>query len=194
MVQTPGWLVRPAILRFLVALAALLGSPAAAWAQAPTATPTTTSATPTLLSGGQGPRLPFIGPSTPPPDPEGPPRDTSTLPPGRTARCRWDLRGAWEVSGRQTDPSASTYRAQLNLRQYGNYLTADKSGQAITYYGVCSGDRVELDAYSGDQLVGAYTGTVSGNGRRIESTWVLYTPDYSAGYETLTAASPPATR
>ena len=100
----------------------------------------------------------------------------------------------WESSGRQTDPTANTYQAQVSFRQYGNYLTATKSGQSITYYGVCSGDRLELDAYSGDQLVGAYTGTVSGNGRRIESTWVLNSPEYSAGYETLTATAPPGTR
>lgn len=183
----------------LVALVALLGVPAAARAQTPTATSTQTTVTPTvvvptLLPGGQGPRSPFFGPAAAPPDSEGPPRDSSTMPPGRAARCRWDLRGAWDANGRQTDPTANTYQAQLTFRQYGNYLMAVKSNQAITYYGVCSGDRLELDAYSGDQLVGAYTGTVSGNGRRIESTWVLYSPEYSAGYETLTAASLPATR
>ena len=141
---------------------------------------------------GQGPRFPTFGPSIAPPEAEGPPRTTSTLPAGRGARCRWALGGAWESRGQQTDPSPNVYSARLVLRQYGNYLVGEQLGDGITYYGVCSGDRVELDAYNGDTYVGAQTGTVSANGRRIESTWVLYSPEYAAGYETLTAAGRPA--
>ncbi|HLI27729.1 MAG TPA: hypothetical protein VKZ60_11685 [Chloroflexota bacterium] len=81
----------------------------------------------------------------------------------------------------------NTYGGRLLVHQYGNYLVIEQLGENLTYYGVCSGDRVELDAYQGDTFVGMQTGTVTANGRRIESTWVLYTPDYAAGYETLTA-------
>jgi hypothetical protein len=136
---------------------------------------------------GQGPRFPQLGPSAPPPDSEGPARSTSALPPGRSAPCRWDLRGVWESRGRQTEPVQNTYTARLIFHQYGNYLVVEQPADGLTYYGICSGDRIELDAYSGDTFVGAQTGTVTGNGRRIEAAWVLYTPEYAAGYETLTA-------
>src|SRR6478736_1464022 len=98
----------------LLALAALapLALPSSAAAQTPVAAASTTT---TQLSGGQGPRSPFVGPSAPPPDGEGPPRDASTLPPGRSARCRWDLRGGWASSGRRTDPTADSYSGRLNV-------------------------------------------------------------------------------
>jgi hypothetical protein len=140
------------------------------------------------VPAGQGPRFPYIGPTVAPPDAAGPPSAASAPAPGRTARCRWDLAGTWEGRGQQTDPSSRDYSTRLTIRQFGNYLIADQSSDGVTYFGVCSGDRVELDAYSGDAYVGAQTGTVSGNGRRIESTWVLYRPDYAAGYETLTGS------
>jgi hypothetical protein len=157
-----------------VALALLFCSVGDGWAQG---------------AAGQGPRFPFLSPTGAAPDSEGPARDASPLPPGRTARCRWDLRGSWDARGQQTDPSANNYSARMQVRQYGNYLAVDQPAEGITYVGVCSGDRVELDAYSGSTFVGAQTGTVSGNGRRIEATWVLYAPDYAAGYETLTPTS-----
>ena len=163
-------------LGLLLALGLLVSSAGTGWAQG---------------AAGQGPRFPFLGPSAPPTDGEGPARATSPLPPGRTAPCRWDLRGAWNSRGQQTEPIANAYTARLVFRQYGNQLVGEQSADGITYYGICSGDRVELDAYSGDTFIGAQTGTVSGNGRRIESTWVLYTPEYAAGYETLTAAGRP---
>src|SRR5215211_4321790 len=136
---------------------------------------------------GQGPRFPNLGPSSQPTEAEGPARPSSPLPAGRTARCRWDLRGQWESRGQQTDPTPNSYGGRLSVRQYGNFLVVEQPAENISYYGVCSGDRVELDAYMGDSFVGMQTGTVSANGRRIESTWVLYAPDYAAGYETLTA-------
>jgi hypothetical protein len=160
----------------LLALALLIGSAGDGWAQS---------------AAGQGPRFPFLGPTAAQQDSEGPARDASPLPPGRTARCRWDLRGTWDSRGQQTEPNSNNYSARMQFRQYGNFLTVDQPADGITYYGVCSGDRVELDAYSGSTFVGAQTGTVSGNGRRIEATWVLYAPDYAAGYETLTATSSP---
>jgi hypothetical protein len=174
----------------LIALGSLGSLPGSAWAQAQSPT----AAGPSLGSGGQGPRFPAVGPSAAPPDSEGAPRDSSSLPAGRSARCRWDLRGVWDSRGRQTDPTANNYSGTLNVRQYGNYLIVERSGDSLTYYGVCSGDRLELDAYSGDQFVGAYTGTVSANGRRAEGTWVLYSPEYRAGYETLSATATPTTR
>jgi hypothetical protein len=179
------------VLGFGLALGSILSLSSSAWAQAPTPA---AAASQSATSGGQGPRFPFVGPSAAPPDSEGAARDTSSLPPGRSARCRWDLRGVWESRGRQTDPTANSYSGTLNVRQYGNYLIVERSSDSLTYYGVCSGDRVELDAYSGDQFVGAYTGTVSANGRRAEGTWVLYSPDYRAGYETLSATATPTTR
>ena len=157
----------------LLALALLIVSAGDGWAQSP---------------AGQGPRFPFLTPTAAPQDSEGPARDSSPLPPGRTERCRWDLRGSWDARGQQTDPSASNYSARMQVRQYGNYLAVDQPADGITYVGVCSGDRVELDAYSGSTFVGAQTGTVSGNGRRIEATWVL---NAAAGYETLTPTSSP---
>jgi hypothetical protein len=182
----------------VVALALLLGGPSVSWAQSATpesgvlwaqaATPQSSGATP----AAGAPRFPGWGPAAAPPDSEGPARANSVLPPGRTARCRWDLAGVWEGRGQQTDPSSNSYNTRLVVQQYGNYLTAQQPADGITYYGVCSGDRVELDAYSGDTYVGAQTGTVSGNGRRIETTWVLYRPDYAAGYETLTASGRPS--
>lgn len=157
--------LRRLVIGLLLALGVTLGPVDAATAQTPP---------------GQGPRFPYLGPSLPLPDAEG-------LPSGRTARCRWDLAGVWEGRGQQTDPTSRTYSTRLVVRQHGSYLVAEQSADGIAYYGVCSGDRVELDAYSGDSYVGVQTGTVSGNGRRIESTWVLYRPDLAAGYETLNA-------
>jgi hypothetical protein len=146
---------------------------------------------PGAATGAGTPRFPSIGPSQPAPDAEGPARANSPLPPGRTQRCRWDLAGIWEGRGQQTDPSSNSYATRLIVQQFGNYLAAQQPGDGITYYGVCTGDRVELDAYSGDTYIGVQTGTVGNNGRRIESTWVLYRPDYAAGYETLTATGRP---
>ncbi|MBX5491621.1 MAG: hypothetical protein IRZ14_10720 [Chloroflexi bacterium] len=166
----PGW--RIAELLLVAVLLFVVAAPAQAEAQG---------------TIGQGPRFPTLGPGLAPPEAEGPARPNSPLPPGRTARCRWDLRGVWESRGQQTDPVPNTYGGRLLVRQYGNYLVIEQLSENLTYYGVCSGDRVELDAYMGDTFVGMQTGTVSANGRRIESTWVLYTPDYAAGYETLTA-------
>ena len=144
-------------------------------------------------TGAGSPRFPSLGPSQPAPDTEGPARATSPLPPGRTQRCRWDLGGVWEGRGPQTDPTANSYATRLVVQQFGNYLAAQQPSDGITYFGVCTGDRVELDAYSGDgTYIGVQTGTVGNNGRRIESTWVLYRPDYAAGYETLTAAGRPS--
>jgi hypothetical protein len=139
------------------------------------------------------PRFPGLGPSQPVPDVEGPARANSPLPPGRTQRCRWDLAGVWEGRGQQTDPTSNSYATRLIVQQFGNYLAAQQPSDGISYYGACTGDRVELDAYGADgSYIGMQTGTVSGNGRRIESTWVLYRPDYAAGYETLTATGRPS--
>ena len=162
------------------------GTPTAAPAAAPGVTGLS-SPTVAPSAAGQGPRFPTLGPGSIVPDTEGPARPNAALPPGRTARCRWDLRGVWDSRGQQTDPVPNTYAARVLIRQYGNYLVAEQPAENITYYGVCSGDRVELDAYMGDAFVGMQTGTVGANGRRIESTWVLYNPDYAAGYETMTA-------
>jgi hypothetical protein len=157
------------------------------WAQ--TAAPSSAaSSAPAAAPAAGAPRFPNLGPSQPAPDAEGPARATSALPPGRTQRCRWDLGGTWEGRGQQTDPTSNSYATRLLVQQFGNYLAAQQPNDGISYYGVCAGDRVELDAYGADgSYLGVQTGTVSGNGRRIESTWVLYRPDYAAGYETLTA-------
>ncbi|HEY7059843.1 MAG TPA: hypothetical protein VII06_00080 [Chloroflexota bacterium] len=157
-------------------------------AQAATAAPAPASA-----AGAGQPRFANLGPGQPAPDVEGPPRATSVMPPNRTQRCRWDLAGAWEGRGQQTDPSSNSYNTRLVVQQFGNFLVAQQPADSLAYYGVCSGDRVEFDAYSGDgTYIGVQTGTVSSNGRRIESTWVLYRPDYAAGYETLTASGRPS--
>lgn len=136
---------------------------------------------------GQGPRFPYLGPTQPFPEAESTTRTPGALPPGRTQGCHWNLAGIWEGRGRQTDPVPNTYTTRLVIRQAGSYVLAEQPADGITYYGVCSGDRLELDAYSGDTYIGVQTGTISANGRRIESTWVLYRPDYAAGYETLNA-------
>src|SRR4051812_18971461 len=151
------------------------------------------SASPPPATGAGAPRFPSLGPSQPVPDAEGPSRATSALPAGRTQRCRWDLAGVWEGRGQQTDPTSNSYATRLTVQQFGNYLSVQQPSDGISYYGVCTGDRVELDAYGADgSYIGMQTGTVSGNGRRIESTWVLYRPDYAAGYETLTASGRPS--
>jgi hypothetical protein len=147
---------------------------------------------PAAASGAGAPRFPALGPAQPAPDAEGPARANSPLPTGRTQRCRWDLAGIWEGRGQQTDPTSNSYATRLVVQQYGNYLAVQQPADGITYFGVCAGDRVELDAYSGDTYIGVQTGTVGNNGRRIESTWVLYRPDYAAGYETLTASGRPS--
>lgn len=160
----------------------------AAQAQTPSGLSAPTSAPAPTTAAGPSPRFPALGPGSTLPDSEGAARPSSPLPPGRTARCRWDLRGGWDSRGQQTDPQPNTYSARVNIRQYGNYLVAEQPGDNLTYYGICTGDRVELDAYQGDSFIGMQTGTIGANGRRIESTWVLYNPDYAAGYETLTAS------
>jgi hypothetical protein len=171
-------------------------SPMFAQTAAPGSSATTTPASapaPAAAPAAGAPRFPSLGPSQPVPDAEGPARATSALPPGRTQRCHWDLAGVWEGRGQQTDPTSNSYATRLVVQQFGNYLAAQQPSDGISYYGVCSGDRVELDAYSGDgTYIGVQTGTVGNSGRRIESTWVLYRPDYAAGYETLTATGRPS--
>src|SRR5919199_1815316 len=105
-------------------------------------------------AAGQGPRFPYLGPGVSPSDAEGPPRASSSLPPGRGTRCRWDLQGAWDSRGQQVDPTPRSYTAHMVFHQYGNYLMVEQTDDGLNYYGICSGDRVELDAYSADQYVG----------------------------------------
>ena len=96
-------------------------------------------------------------------------------------------------SPREVTKRSWKYVLRKSFREFIDDQCPDRAA-SLTYYGVCSGDRLELDAYSGDQFVGAYTGTVSANGRRAEGTWVLYSPEYRAGYETLSATATPTTR
>ena len=200
-----GW-ARRAARGLALALGLLVAANGTGWAQslvpdpgqvfAQTATPAagaTTAPSPASAPAAGAPRFPNLGPAQPAPDAEGPARATSALPPGRTQRCRWDLAGVWEGRGQQTDPTSNSYATRLVVQQFGNYLVAQHPSDGISYYGVCAGDRVELDAYGADgSYIGVQTGTVSGNGRRMESTWVLYRPDYAAGYETLTATGRPS--
>jgi hypothetical protein len=76
----------------------------------------------------------------------------------------------------------------VNFQQFGSQLIVEQPSEGLTYFGVCTGDRLELDAYSGETHVGAQVGTVSADGRRIETTWVLYRPEAAAGYGTFSAA------
>jgi hypothetical protein len=122
--------------------------------------------------------------------------------PDRWGGCNYDLRGSWQIVGRQTDPYDFNYQAQINVRQYRNWLQIDQPGDNLSYYGICRGDDVELDVYAGGRFVGYEDATVSwgNNGRspwssnsspwaprnsgRVRATWTSFAAGYATGSET----------
>ncbi|HEY7059844.1 MAG TPA: hypothetical protein VII06_00085 [Chloroflexota bacterium] len=120
--------------------------------------------------------------------------------PDRWGGCNYDLRGSWQIIGRQTDPYDYNYQANIRIRQYQNWLYVDQPADNLAYYGICRGDQVELDVYAGGQFVGYEDGTVSwGNNRfssyganpfvprstgRVRATWTSFSSGYASGSET----------
>lgn len=154
----------------------------------------------------QGPRFNW-GPGQPPPQPEGPaggdalppappagrapaPRPEYAPPPGpdRWGGCNHDLRGSWNVDGRQTEPWPYRYDATVYVRQFRGWVQVEQPQDGVSYYGVCWGDTVQLDVYYQGRFVGYQDGTVHGGGRwggrRIRFEWTTFTPYYAAGQET----------
>ncbi|HZU05180.1 MAG TPA: hypothetical protein VFB73_04350 [Chloroflexota bacterium] len=154
-----------------------------------------------LPTENQGPRFGALGPGRPMPAPEGPapgatvPAPAPGAPPAMPAPapniwggCYYDLRGNWRLTGFETAPSAYPYTGELHIRQYGSWLQITQDGGALSYYGQCIGDSIELDAYQGAQFIGYENGHVGWGGRwgglRVQLEWVTWTPDYATGHET----------
>jgi len=171
----------------------------------------------------QGPRFPF-GPGQAAPEAEGPP-SSSAAPsapgqgpfaapvPGGRARpefapapapdrggCNYDLRGGWNVDGRQTDPWDYRYDSNIQVRQYRNWLQIEQPSDGVSYYGVCRGNQIELDVYFHGRFIGYQDGTIGGNnggggggrwwggggesGLRVRSEWSTFSPSFATGRET----------
>ncbi len=209
-------LLRHALVIALLAAAVAAASSIPAFAQTPPST-------------DQGPRFSEWGPGQPPPAPEGPaggegparapevapgPGGRAPQPflappdfePGRPAPDRWggcnyDLRGSWRILGRQTHPYPFTYQAWVHVRQYRNWLHIEQPDDNLSYYGICRGDTIELDVYSGGRFVGYEDGVVSWGGARwgpsagvprvpgsralrVRADWVSFFGDLATGTET----------
>jgi hypothetical protein len=119
--------------------------------------------------------------------------------PDRWGGCNYDLRGSWQIVGRQSDPYDFNYQAQINVRQYRNWLQIDQPGDNLSYYGICRGDSIELDVYAGGRFVGYEDATVSWgnsgrspwlspggprNSGRVRATWTSFAAGYATGNET----------
>jgi hypothetical protein len=134
---------------------------------------------------GRAPGAP--GPFLAPPTPEYAPA------PGYGGGCQHDLRGNWQIMGRQTDPYSYPYQAWIQVRQFRQWLQIDQPEDGISYYGVCRGDRIELDVYSGDRFIGYQDGNVTRDGwspwqprrgTRVSADWVSFAGGYAVGHET----------
>jgi hypothetical protein len=107
-------------------------------------------------AGSRGPMAsPAPGPYAMPPTPEFAPS------PDRWGGCNHDLRGSWQISGRQSDPYPYSYTSWIQVRQFRNWLQIDQPEDNLSYYGVCRGDYIELDVYSGGRFVGYEDGMVN---------------------------------
>jgi hypothetical protein len=152
---------------------------------------------PNTAPGAQGDALP--GPYAAPAPGFAPSMPPAPYPgPDRWGGCNYDLRGSWQIIGRQTDPYYFNYQSQIYVRQYRNWLQIDQPADNLSYYGICRGDDLELDVYAGGRFVGYEDGTVSwGSGRspwtsswgprnsgRVRATWTSFAAGYSTGNET----------
>jgi hypothetical protein len=121
--------------------------------------------------------------------------------PDRWGGCNYDLRGNWQISGRQTDPYPFSYSSWVQVRQFRNWLQIDQPEDNLSYYGVCRGDYIELDVYAGGRFVGYEDGVVSGNSgggtpwsrmgfnprwgsTRIRAEWTSFFGGFASGRET----------
>ena len=145
---------------------------------------------------------PAPGPyAAPPPGPEYAPPPA----PDRWGGCDYDLRGTWQITGRQTSPYSYSYSARIHVRQYRGWLQIDQPEDGLSYYGVCRGNSIQLDVYSGSQFIGYEDGTISyryegrpralacpapwcdwgwGRGARVTADWVSFVPGFASGHET----------
>ena len=155
-----------------------------------------------LPTTNEGPQFGAWGPGREAPTVEGPvgmaapPPVRPGLPPPPTPRvwggCNWDLRGNWNVSGRQDQPSYRPYATSLNVAQYGHWLRIDQPDAGYTYYGQCNGNQISLDVYQGPQFVGYEAGTVDWGGgyferwggARVRANWQSFVPGPAGGSET----------
>ena len=114
--------------------------------------------------------------------------------PHRWGGCNHDLRGSWQINGRQTDPYPYGYSARIHIRQFRNWLQIDQPEDGVSYYGVCRGDQIELDVYAGGRWIGYEDATVAGSGSpwsrwgglRVRAEWASFAPGYASGRETWT--------
>jgi hypothetical protein len=114
--------------------------------------------------------------------------------------CNYDLRGGWQISGRQTEPYFYPYTAWIQVRQFRQWLKIDQPEDGVSYYGICRGDRLELDVYVGDQFLGYEDGFISTGGNspwwggpatwqprrslRVQAEWVSFAGGPATGFET----------
>ncbi len=89
--------------------------------------------------------------------------------PDRWGGCNYDLRGSWQISGRQTDPYPYSYSSWVHVRQFRSWLQIEQPDDNLSYYGICRGDTIELDVYAGGRFVGYEDGVVTSSGGWSES-------------------------
>jgi hypothetical protein len=168
--------------------------------EGPTGGDTAPRSAPNTAPGTQGDALP--GPYAAPAPGYAPGLPPAPYPgPDRWGGCNHDLRGSWQISGRQTDPYDFGYQAQIYVRQYRNWLQIDQPGDNLSYYGTCRGDEIELDVYVGGRFVGYEDGVVGwgggrspwssssspwapGNTGRVRATWTSFAAGFATGHET----------
>ena len=142
---------------------------------------TAPDATPPSRPGPAGgvPLPPAPGP--PPGVPEGPPLVLPSVPyfppvPVRVPpSCEWYLAGTWVAEGEYTAGrlAGQTYRTTVEFRQFGSHLVGTQADDALTYYGRCTGDAVELEVWAGWDFSGRQVGRIAPDGQSIAATWVL---------------------
>ena len=157
-------------------------------------------APPSSAGRDYAPSAPYSPPGPRPSAAPAPPPDFLPPAPDRWGGCNHDLRGSWQISGRQTDPYPYTYSAWIQVRQFRNWLQIDQPEDNLSYYGVCHGDRVELDVYAGGRFVGYEDGVASWSGSpspwsrfgtgprvrglRVRAEWTSFFGGFASGRET----------
>jgi hypothetical protein len=162
-----AWPIKPLIIALALAVSAAVGlTPAATTAQS-------------------GPQFPNWGPGMAPPDQEGPDPSVpssssggsgSAAPNGGAAPyaapapgvaplypsgCPYDLRGTWRNDGQYSSGGYRAYSATVYVRQYRSWIQAQQD-DGTSYYGRCSGDRLQFDMYHGSRYIGSQSGTIYG--------------------------------
>ena len=141
-----------------------------------------------------GPRFSNWGPGMAAPAPEGPvPGATVPAPSGRFGApapapnvwggCNYELRGTWQYSGEEVQPTAFLYSGEVHVTQYGSWLhareTQSETGAVTNYFGPCTGGTIQFDVYQAGHFIGYQNGAISWGprpGLRASFVWTTFDP------------------